>query len=135
MEIPQGNSRDDNKARRQIIRDFYYFWMQEHPEKKVWNKSLKAYINVTNNSVNEILGHAPRSFEATSAQMHLVEILEDAEYREKRPPKFGDKNQKRFSKMFFLKWKSSQVLVGQRKANGEYELYYISGGQKNKAVR
>ena len=135
MQIPKGNTREDIKIRRLIIKDFYYHWMQEHPEKKVWNKTLGTYINVSKDSVNEILGHAPRSFEATSAQIHLTKILSEAKYLEKRPPKFGDKNQKKFSKMLFLKWKSSRILVGKRKTNGEYELYYISGGQKNKAVR
>ena len=136
MEIPQGNTRDDNKARRTIIKDFYTHWMSEHPEKKVWNKSLRASIFVKNGSINEALGHAPRSVEATIAQMHLSEILSDAVFIERRPPKYGDNNQKKFSQMLILKWKSSRVLVGQRKTSGEYELYYISGGQKKKkAVR
>ena len=91
--------------------------------------------NVKYSSINEALGHAPRSVEATSAQLHLTEILSDAEYIESRPPKYGDKNQKKFSKMLLLKWKSSRVLVGQRKTSRDLELYYISGGQKNKAVR
>jgi hypothetical protein len=46
MEIPRGNSREDIKARRQIIKDFYANWIAEHPEKKVYNKSLKADIHV-----------------------------------------------------------------------------------------
>ena len=33
----------------------------------------------------EALGHAPRSVEATLAQMHLSEVLSDAEYIEKKP--------------------------------------------------
>lgn len=122
MEIPQGNTREDNKTRRTIIKDFYTHWILEHPEKKVWNKSLRAYIFVKNGSINEALGHAPRSVEATIAQMHLSEILSSAVLIERRPTKYGDKNQKRFSQMLFLKWKSSRVLVGQRKTSGEYEL-------------
>ena len=132
MNIPKENSRAANKARRLIIKAFYADWISKHPEKKIWNQSLKAYINVKNDSVNEALGHAPRSFDATVAQIHLSEILSDAVYIDKRPPKFGDKNQKKFSRMLFLRWKSSRVLVGQRKTSGEYELYYISGGQKIK---
>lgn len=135
MEIPQGNSREDNKARRQIIKDFYAHWMSEHPDRKVWNKSLKAFIKVNNQSVNEILGHASRSVEATSAQFYLTDILSNAIFIESRPPKCRNNNQKKFSKMLFLKWESSRVLVGQRKTSGDFELYYISGGQKNKAVR
>ena len=135
MEIPQGNTPADNKSRRQIIKDFYARWMSEHPDKKVWNKSLKAYIKVNNQSVNEILGHASRSMEATTAQLFLTDILSTAIFVEYRPPQCRNNNQKKFSKMLFLKWKSSRVLVGQRKTSGDLELYYISGGQKNKAVR
>ena len=135
MEIPRGYSREDIKARRQIIKDFYASWIAQHPDKKVWNKSLKAYILVKFDSVNEALGHASRSFEATNAQLHLSEVLSDAIYVEERPAKFGDKNQKKFSKMLLLRWKSCRLLVGKRKTSGEYELYYLSGGQKNKAVR
>lgn len=90
MEIPRGYGRDDIKARRQIIKDFYASWIAQHPEKKVWNKSLKAYILVKFDSINEALGHAPRSFEATSAQLHLSEALSDAICVEERPTKYGD---------------------------------------------
>jgi len=135
MEIPQGNTPEDNKARRQIIKSFYARWMSEHPDKKVWNKSLKAFIKVNNQSVNEILGHASRSVEATSAQFYLTDILSNAIFVEYRPPKCRNNNQKKFSKMLFLKWGLSRILVGQRKTSGDLELYYISGGQKNKAVR
>ncbi|MDY6418305.1 MAG: hypothetical protein SPK87_06130, partial [Bacteroidales bacterium] len=106
-----------------------------HPQNIVCIMSFNEYLTVKHDSVNEALGHAPRSVEATLAQMHLSEILSDAVYIEKRPPKYGDKNQKKFSKMLFLKWGVSRVLIGQRKTSGEYELYYISGGQKKKAVR
>lgn len=60
MDIPNENSREANKARRIIIKAFYADWISKHPEKKIWNQSLKAYINVKNDSVNEALGHAPR---------------------------------------------------------------------------
>lgn len=63
------------------------------------------------------------------------EALSDAICVEERPTKYGDKNQKKFSKMLLLRWKSCRLLVGKRKTSGEYELYYLSGGQKNKAVR
>ena len=135
MEIPRGNTPEDNKFRRQIIKDYYEHWMSEPPDKKVWNKSLNAFIKVNNQSVNEILGHASRSVEATLAQFYLRDILTDAIFVEYRPPKCRNNNQKKFSKMLFLKWKTSRVLVGQRKTSGGLELYYISGGQKNKAVR
>jgi hypothetical protein len=134
MEIPQGNTREDIKARRQIIKDFYAEWIATHPEKRVWNRSLKAYIVVKNISINEALGHAPRYVDATLAQLQLSRVLAEAVYIEKRPPKYGDKNQKSFSKMLFLKWQGSRVVVGLQTTTKEYVLYYISGGSdKNKS--
>ena len=134
MEIPQGNTREDIKARRQIIKDFYAQWIAAHPEKRVWNKSLKAYIYVKFQSINEALGHAPRYADATLAQLQLSTVLAEAVYIENRPPKYGDKNQKSFSKMFFLRWQFSRVVVGLQTTTKEYVLYYISGGSnKNKS--
>ena len=98
----------------------------------MWNKSLKAYIHVKNDSINETLGHAPRSVEATETQTHLTEVLSEAVYVESRPPKFGDKNQKKFSKMLLLRWKNCRVLVGKRKTTGDFVQYYISGGERKK---
>ena len=74
MEIPKGNSREDIKNRKQIIKDFYANWIAEHPEKKVWNKSLKAEIHIKYLSINETVGHASGTFESTDAVMSLTEI-------------------------------------------------------------
>ena len=63
MEIPRGNSREDIKARRQIIKDYYASWCAAHPDKKVWNQSLKAYIHIKFQSINETAGirnHTPK---------------------------------------------------------------------------
>ena len=56
MEIPRGNSRDEIKTRRQIIKDFYANWIAQHPDKKVWNRSLNAFIHVKFQSINETVG-------------------------------------------------------------------------------
>ena len=125
MEIPRGNSREDIKARKQIIKDFYAAWIAEHPEKKVFNKSLKAYIHVKFQSINETVGHAAISFESTLAIMHLTEILAKASISEKLPIKYNDKNQKPYSKMFLLRWKSYRLIVGFQKSTGEYVQYYV----------
>ena len=74
MEIPKGNSREDIKNRKQIIKDFYATWIAEHPEKIVWNKSLKAEIHIKYLSINETVGHASGTFESTDAVMSLTEI-------------------------------------------------------------
>ena len=63
MEIPQGNSREDNKAWKQIIKDYYASWIANHPDKKVWNKSLKRFIHIKGQSINETAGHASLSYE------------------------------------------------------------------------
>ena len=136
IEIPRGNSREEIKTRRQIIKDFYAKWIANHPEKRVWNSSLKAFIHVKFASINEACGHAPRSVEATTAQLHLSKILEEATLLDDWPPKYGDKNQKAFSRLFLLRWHESRVLVGFQKTTGEYVLYYISGGPiKRKVAR
>ena len=133
--IPQGNTPEENKTRRQIIKEYYSQWILENPGKTVWNGSLQAYIHVKGTSINEILGHAPRSVEATKAQFHLTEILTNAILIDQWPPKHGDKNQKSFSKILLLKWKQCRLLVGFQSSKSEYVLYYISGGQKIKAAR
>ena len=133
--IPKGNTPEDNKARRRIIKEYYSKWIMENPDKKVWNGSLGAYIHIKGISINEILGHAPRSVESMVAQFYLTEILSEAELVNHWPPKYGDKNQKPFSRMFLLKWRQCRLLIGLQKSTSEYVLYYISGGQKIKAAR
>ena len=86
MEIPRGNSREDIKARRQVIKVFYASWIAEHPDKKVWNKSLKAYIHVKYQSINETAGHASLSYESTLAVFKMTEVLQNSKAVEKWTP-------------------------------------------------
>ena len=125
MEIPQGNTREDIKARRQIIKDFYAQWISAHPEKRVLNKSLKAYIYVKFQSINETAGHAAISYQSTNAVMQLSDVLEKAKLVEKWSPKYNDKNQKPYSKLFLMRWKDCRLIVGLQKSTGEYVQYYI----------
>ena len=78
MEIPRGNSREDIKARRKIISDLYASWIAEHPDKKVWNESLCAYVHIKFLSINETIGHASISYESTYAVLGLSNLLEKA---------------------------------------------------------
>lgn len=125
MEIPRGNSREDIKTRRQIIKDFYANWIARHPDKKVWNKSLKAYIHVKFQSINETAGHAALSYDSTVGVMHLTDVLENAMVTEKWPVKHNDKNQRPFAKLYLLRWKSYRLIVGLQKTTGEYVQYYV----------
>lgn len=126
MEIPRGSSREDIKARKQIIKDFYAAWIAQHPEKKVWNKSLKAYVYVKFQSINETVGHASGTYESTVAIMRLTEILENAKVEFSKPKKQGDKNKKMFSKILILTHGSIKLTVGKQKNTGEYIQYCIT---------
>lgn len=130
MEIPQGKSREDNKARKQIIKDFYASWIAEHPEKKVWNESLEGFIHVKGQSINETAGHASLSFESTQAVFQLTEVLKRATVWETWRPKHGDKNQKPYSVMYLLRWKNNRLIVGYQKSKGELVQYYLGSEQK-----
>ena len=126
MEIPRGNSRDDIKARRQIIKDFYANWIAAHPDKKVWNKSLNAYIHVKFQSINETVGHASGTYESTEAVMHVEELMENAVMSERKPRKQEDKNQKLFSEIIILRLGPRKLTVGKQKNSGEYIQYCIT---------
>ena len=123
--IPRGNSRDDIKSRRQFIKDIYAQWIAEHPDKKIWNKSLKTYVYVKYQSINETSGHAAISYESTIAVMYLTEILENAKVAEKWHPKYNDKNQKPYSILYLMRWKQYRLIVGVQRTTGEYVQYYV----------
>lgn len=126
MEIPRGNSREAIRARKQIINDFYALWIAKHPDKKVWNASLHAYIHVKFQSINETKGHASISFESTLAVMGLTELLEKAIITKRKPAKPNDKNQKAFDEMVFLYHNGVRIIVGHQKSKDEYVQYCIT---------
>ena len=123
--IPKGKEREDIKIRRQIIKDFYADWIAHHPDKKVWNTSLKAYIHIKFQSINETAGHAALSYDSTEAVLKLSEVLRNASFAGILPRKYNDQNQKPFSKMILLRWKKYRVIVGLQKSTGEYVQYYV----------
>ena len=126
MEIPQGNSREDNKARKQIIKDFYASWIAEHPDKKVWNIDLKAYIHVKFRSTNETAGQASKSYESTREVLRLSEILSKAILMKTMPPKRDDENQKPYSDILIMRHKGATLIVGKQKTTNEDVQYCIS---------
>ena len=123
--IPKGRTPEDNKVRKQIIGDFYTSWIKNNPEKVVWNNSLNAYIHIKGQSINETKGHASLSYQSTSAVLHLTEILTNATIAEFWAPKHNDKNQKPYSKMILMRWKTYRLIVGFQKSKGEYVQYYV----------
>ena len=126
MEIPKGKTREEIRAREQILRDFYSRWIANNPSKSVWNKSLKAEIKIKGLSYNETVEHAARSYESTIAVFHLSEVLSKAVKVASGPKKEGDKNQRAFSRVVILKWKGIRLVVGYQKSTGDYVQYSIS---------
>lgn len=134
MIIPSGSSPEDIKIRKQIISDFYAQWNAEHPDKKVWNKSLHAFIHVKFHSINETRGHASGTYESTEAVLHLTDILQNARISRQKPKKKEDKNQKIYSKMVIMRYGKIKLTVGYQKAKNEYVQYCITvpGARKQK---
>lgn len=126
MEIPKGNSREDIKARKQFIKDFYAAWIADHPDKKVWNKSLKAYIHIKFTSINETVGHASGTAESTEAVLNLSTILEKACLISHKQRKQEDNNQKQFSRILILMYGNVKLTVGLQRSTGEYVQYCIT---------
>ena len=100
--IPAGTRKEDIKAREKIIKDFYAKWISEHPDKKIWNEDLQDYICVKYQSINETYNKAARRYESTLAVFRLTEVMEKAVFKEEKPTKPGDKNQKPYSKLLIM---------------------------------
>ena len=82
QDIPVGRTKEDIKAREQIIKDFYAQWIAEHPDKKVFNITLGKHVCVKFLSINETYEKASRRYESTLAVFRLTEILEKATFVE-----------------------------------------------------
>lgn len=76
LNIPQGITKEDIKAREKVIKDFYAHWISENPKKKVWNDNLQDYILVKFISINETYNKAARRYESTLAVFRLTEVLQ-----------------------------------------------------------
>ena len=62
IEIPKGSSKDDIMIRKQIIYDFYQSWKLHHPELRMYNQSLREYINIRYVSIDETCAHASKNY-------------------------------------------------------------------------
>ncbi len=131
MEIPQGKTREEIKAREKIIKDFYARWIANNPSKSVWNRSLNAPIKVKGISINETYEHAARSYESTMEVLHLTEILSEAEVVSIGPHKADDKNQKAFSRVIVMRHKNARLVVGYQPSIGDYVQYSITSSSSN----
>ena len=113
--IPTGTRKEEIKVREKIIKDFYAKWISEHPDKKIWNEDLQDYICVKYQSINETYNKAARRYESTLAVFRLTEVMEKAVFKEEKPTKPADKNQKPYSKLLILLYDGIKLTVGVQK--------------------
>ena len=130
MEIPRGTGREDIKARKQIIKDYYAIWIAGHPDKMIWNKSLQAFIHVKYRSLNETAGQASVSYESTQEVFRMTEILSEARLVSQMPPKKNDRNQKPYSEILIMEQGTATLIVGKQRSSGEYVQYCIRSNKK-----
>ena len=128
--IPDGDSKDAKKARKQIIKDFYARWIAANQDKRVWNRSLGAFIYVKGKSINETSGQASTSYESTKEVFRLNDILSNATIYKIMAPKRDSENQKPYSEMLIMRHGSALLVVGKQETTGEYVQYCISARDK-----
>lgn len=75
--IPMGQSIEEIKIREKLIDDFFRKWVEEHPEKMVFNKSLQENILLRSVSAIEAKEHSAKQYHSTCAFMQLDEVLTD----------------------------------------------------------
>ena len=98
--IPMEEGKEAMKQRQEIISQVYRKWTEENPDKRVYNRSLKDYINIRYLSITETMRHASKNYSSTLALLQLDTILRYAVvYGKPKPPKKGVANQKIFSYM------------------------------------
>ena len=103
LEVPSGDSKEEIKAREQIISDVYRKWYEENPSKAVYNEDLNDNINVRFLSITETMRHAAKTYLSTLAVLQLDVILKCAtKVGEPMPIKPGVNNQSIFEEMIIM---------------------------------
>ena len=125
-DIPKGRTKDEIKAREKLIKDFYAQWISEHPDKKVWNCDMGAFIHVKFLSINETYEKAARDYESTLAVFRLTEILENAVKISEKATNRKTRNQKQFEKLIVLKYGEAKLTVGFQRSTQEMVQYCIT---------
>ncbi|GHT63034.1 hypothetical protein AGMMS50239_18110 [Bacteroidia bacterium] len=104
LNLPQDDSTEAKKVRKQFVIDFYSTWITVNTTKQIFNKSLNDFINVRFLSIQETAGHASHTYKSTIAVTFLTEILERAKQIKSVKPKIENKNQERFSEMIVMEY-------------------------------
>ena len=130
-DVPVGDSIEDRRARNRLIRQFYYQWMGQNVDRKIFNKSLDDYIHVKYISINETAGHASLRYLSTLAVLQLDAILPNAILKTSKPINPKTKNQKGFSRMLIMEYCCPAIglvrlTVGQKGSDGTKVQYCIT---------
>ena len=104
LNLPENDSTEAKKTRKEFIIAFYSKWIAINPTKQIFNKSLNDFINVRFLSIQETAGHASHTYKSTIAVTFLTEILENAKLVTTVKPKLENKNQKRFSGIIVMEY-------------------------------
>ena len=131
MNIPFENSKEDIKIREEIISQVYRRWTEENPDKRVYNRSLKDYINIRYLSITETMHHAAKSYYSTLAMLQLDTILRySVKFGNPKRPKKGVKNQEQFMQIQEMHYELVGIGVVKMtvgiKRNGEKIQYCIT---------
>jgi len=136
--IATSNTKEDKKQRKQFIIDFYGKWIIANPTKRLYNKSLEAFIEVRFLSLEETSQHASLNYKSTVSVTFLSEIIENAIAPTDKKgnniteiPKSNVKNQSRFSKLFILEYEKAsfgkiKLTVGELRGSGQKIQYCIT---------
>jgi len=136
--IAIGNTKEDKIQRKQFIVNFYGKWIAANPEKRLYNKSLQAFIEVRFLSLEETAGHASLKYKSTVAVTFLSEVIENALVQKDKKgniitemPKPNVKNQARFSKIYVMNYEKAdfgniKLTVGELRGSGQKLQYCIT---------
>jgi len=136
--IATGNNKEDKKQRKQFIVDFYGKWIVANPTKRLYNKSLEAFIDVRFLSLEETAGHASLKYKSTVAVTFLSEIIENAIAPKDKNgniitemPRPNVKNQSRFSKIYIMMYEKAEfgkikLTVGELRGSGQKIQYCVT---------
>jgi len=141
--IPQGQTKEEIRQRRQFIKSFYAKWNAVNSTKHVYNVALQDFIHVRFLSMDETAEQAGYTYESTLAVTYLTEILEKATVVKRVKPKPNNQNQKRFSEIILMQHSKPAfgkiklvvgVLRGSRK-NIQYCITAIESDQQPSSSR
>lgn len=138
--IPIGSTKEEIKKRKEIIFDYYAEWKKNNPLKYVYNDSIKANINIRQESVIEAAEHASKRLLSTLAVLRLDEVLSEAKLVGENKPKPGNKNQSKLTKMLLMEYDCNgigtvKLTVGVRLRSKEKIQYGITAKEKNTPVQ